>query len=289
MAKLGIPDHMIQSFTLAVFVFIIGLVIFLRVSHSMQQEKAAPRAPVTLQEYLDSVLPTSTTPAARQLTLTAEALTSSSVSYLDAAGDTVTALVSKPTGSGPFPAAVIVHGGSVSSRVTDRIAAGLGEELASAAHVVTITIDWREGTATPDSKIIDEIEATVGWLRAIQEVDDQPIVLFGLDSGVNAVLRAVSENRDLDVQGVIDAYGPIASESAEGIDVPVLIVHARQDTIVPITQSDALAATIAPSLLTYAPIEDPAVDHDFFSSTTADGFDQGVTAVTDWLTQTIQK
>ncbi len=233
-------------------------------------------------------------------------------------GGLVDVRFSKPYGSETYPVIIIMHGGESSSRSTERIGRVLGKELMKSLNVMTVTIDWREGSLGEED--VHDVVSAVNWIQKSYENYNQQVFLFGLGRGAYPVLQALHE---AEADGMVLAY-PIVdpytyyqylqgvdewdakafldiagcggySQSTETclqnlavvntmkLDVPTLLIHSASDTIVPITQSEMLVQEIAPSFLTYKKVEDEEVQHDFFSNSANPGFEQGWAALIDWF------
>jgi dipeptidyl aminopeptidase/acylaminoacyl peptidase len=74
------------------------------------------------------------------------------------------------------------------------------------------------------------------------------------------------------------------SVSPLSISVPLLLIHSRADSVVPITQSEQIATqTTDPALVTISYEEDPQVDHFFLNDDAEAGFATAEAAIHDWL------
>jgi dienelactone hydrolase len=127
-------------------------------------------------------------------------------------GVTLSAVVYRPAGSGPFPAVVALHGcgglngrdGGPSPRHRD-----WGARLAAAGFLVVLPDSFgsrgarsqcstRERVARPGRERVADILATRAWLQSRADVDPARISLLGWSNGGSTVLRAVARTRPAD-------------------------------------------------------------------------------------------
>jgi dienelactone hydrolase len=107
--------------------------------------------------------------------------------------DGVPVLVTRPPGSGPFPAVVVAHGFSGSGRLMDGLALGLARE-----GFLAVTLDFRGHgrNATPlgetgDGGLEDDLAVVTAWTAARPDVAISPgaVALLGHSMGAGAVTR----------------------------------------------------------------------------------------------------
>jgi len=120
-----------------------------------------------------------------------------------------------PDGPGPFPAAILVHGGGFDggSRATNM--APTFQPLADAGFA-WFSIDYRMGPdfAFPQAK--EDVDTAIKWVKAnarTYKVDVSKIVLSGESAGGYLVnYAATHETPDTRVAAVVDIYGPVDYE-----------------------------------------------------------------------------
>jgi len=119
-----------------------------------------------------------------------------------------------PDGMGPFPAAILVHGGGWSSgdKATeiDPIFAPLTK-----AGIAWFSINYRLAPAHKYPACIEDAEAAVKWVKAHAKeynIDPQKIVLIGESAGGHIVdmvaVRATKDKPDTRVAAVVAFYAP---------------------------------------------------------------------------------
>jgi acetyl esterase len=115
-----------------------------------------------------------------------------------------------PDGLGPFPAAILIHGGGFDegSRVNLRNLGGLSE-----AGFAWFSIDYR---MAPEFKFVDtreDVSTAIRWVKANAgkyHLDVSKIVLIGESAGGLLVNYAgTHEAPDTKVAAVVDMYGPV--------------------------------------------------------------------------------
>jgi alpha-L-fucosidase 2 len=118
---------------------------------------------------------------------------------------------SVPDGKGPFPTAILVHGGYfVRGDKTSKI--DPLENLLSSAGFAWFSLDYRLAPEFPYPAAVEDVEAGVRWLRLHAEqfnVDVNRIVLIGDGAGGYMVAKAgADEGKALGIAAVVDFYGP---------------------------------------------------------------------------------
>jgi len=120
-----------------------------------------------------------------------------------------------PDGSGPFPAAILVHGGGFDggSRATNM--APTFQPLADAGFA-WFSIDYRMAPEFRFPEARDDIDAAIKWVKAnarTYRVDPAKIVLAGESAGGFLVnYAAAHEMAETKVAAVVDIYGPVDYE-----------------------------------------------------------------------------
>lgn len=114
-----------------------------------------------------------------------------------------------PDGKGPFPTAIIVHGGYwVEGSKTTYV--GPLEPLLTGAGFAWFSIDYRLPPKYRFPSAIEDVQAAVRWVRAHAEqyhVDPNRIVLMGESAGGYLVAMVGVENQT-GLAAVVDFYGP---------------------------------------------------------------------------------
>jgi acetyl esterase/lipase len=104
-------------------------------------------------------------------------------------------LLRKPPGNGPFPAAVVIHGGLVTlprPRLDTVGAAPMSSRLLAAGYVVAvITYRSRDRDPQSDAPIADTV-AAVEHVRKLPYVDAKSVVIYGCSGGGDLALQAAA-------------------------------------------------------------------------------------------------
>ena len=116
-----------------------------------------------------------------------------------------------PEGDGPFPAAILIHGGGFDSGSRVRNVAQLPEPLAT-ANFAWFSIDYRLAPEFHFPEARADVEAAIMWVKVnakTYKVDVNKIVLIGESAGGFLVNYAgTHETRATKVAAVVDFYGP---------------------------------------------------------------------------------
>lgn len=232
-------------------------------------------------------------------------------------GEAIRVRISKPEGGGPFPAVVLVHDSPASGRATDTIHDVLADRLMQQLNAFVVTVDWRESDYGEGD--LTDVISTVDEIRRLAQVQDEPVYLVGFGHGAYLSLLAT---RDVDVDGVVSAYGYIdplqqylylvqtneASASAflqetgcisaleqesclQGLIItgnipeplPVLILHGTDDSLVPISQSERLNDLLSENDATFELITEEGTEHNFMVNVASPGFAPGYNLIAGWL------
>lgn len=139
------------------------------------------------------------------------AIEQNDVEFARPEGVALTLDLSTPNGNGPFPAAIIVHGGSFShgnkrSYITPLF------DLLSHAGFAWFTINYRLAPDYQFPAAVDDVENAVRWVKSNASryhVDAKRIVLIGESAGGYLVAYAGAHpGRGAEVAAVVDFYGP---------------------------------------------------------------------------------
>ena len=117
-----------------------------------------------------------------------------------------------PDGPGPFPAAVLVHGGGFDAGSRSTNVRPLFEPLANAGFA-WFSIDYRMAPQFRFPQAIEDLNAAIRWVKshaAEYHVDARKIVIIGESAGGFLVNYAgTHETPDTKVAAVVDIYGPV--------------------------------------------------------------------------------
>jgi acetyl esterase/lipase len=124
-------------------------------------------------------------------------------------GKTLAAEVYQPVRRGPFPVIVQIYGGRwQGGEPTDF--ANFAEWIASAGYVV-FAIDYRHAPAAHFPAQLDDIHASLAWIRdhaAEYDGDATKVVLMGRSAGAHLALLAAYTPGPIAVRAVVSYYGP---------------------------------------------------------------------------------
>ncbi len=117
-----------------------------------------------------------------------------------------------PDGPGPFPAAILIHGGGFDEGSRSTNVRPLFEPLAAAGYA-WFSIDYRMAPQFRFPEARDDVASAIRWLKAHAReyhVDAARIVLIGESAGGFLVNYAgTHETADTKVAAVVDIYGPV--------------------------------------------------------------------------------
>ena len=176
-----------------------------------------------------------------------------SVSWLHVKTDSgvILAAVARPSGAGPFPALIILHGTH-----------GFAEEYVQLARdmarrgVLGVAACWFEGHRGPGIRYITPLEcaggppfvdspgserfrlarksvnALVETVRALPDVRPDQVALFGHSRGGGAALDYVLTHTGTVKAAVLNSagYSPEVTARASEVDVPILLMHGTADS-----------------------------------------------------------
>jgi acetyl esterase len=117
-----------------------------------------------------------------------------------------------PEGPGPFPAAILIHGGGFDEGSRSTNCRPLFEPLANAG-LAWFSIDYRMAPKFHFPEAIEDVNSAIRWVKehhAMYRVDISKIALIGESAGGFLVNYAgTHEKPDTKVAAVVDFYGPI--------------------------------------------------------------------------------
>ncbi len=117
-----------------------------------------------------------------------------------------------PEGPGPFPAAILVHGGGFDQGSKSTNVRPLFDVLTNAG-IAWFSIDYRMAPEFHFTQANEDVETSIRWLKENAKqyrVDPKKIALIGESAGgflVNYV--GTHETKDTRVAAVVDFYGPV--------------------------------------------------------------------------------
>jgi len=118
-----------------------------------------------------------------------------------------------PDGPGPFPAAILVHGGGFDEGSKSTNVKPLFDVLANAGFA-WFSIDYRMAPEFRFPQASEDVNGAIRWVRAnaaTNHVDAAKIALIGESAGGFLVNYAGTHEtkRDITVAAVVDMYGPV--------------------------------------------------------------------------------
>jgi acetyl esterase len=117
-----------------------------------------------------------------------------------------------PDGPGPFPAAILIHGGGFDEGSKSTNVKPLFEPLANAGFA-WFSIDYRLAPQAKFTQANEDVMSAIRWVRshsAEYHLDPNKIVLIGESAGGLLVNYAgTHETKDTKVAAVVDFYGPV--------------------------------------------------------------------------------
>lgn len=145
------------------------------------------------------------------LTCAAFAADFSNIEYSRPAGKPLLLDVHVPDGKGPFPAVIIVHGGSWRAGNKTTYINPLKKVVADAGYA-WFSIDYRLTPASKFPSNVEDVENAVKWVKAHARkyrLDKKRIVLAGESAGGHLVGMVGAQNKPKSrVAAVVDFYGP---------------------------------------------------------------------------------
>jgi alpha-L-fucosidase 2 len=117
-----------------------------------------------------------------------------------------------PDGPGPFPAAILVHGGGFDEGSKSTNTKPLFQPLADAGFA-WFSIDYRLAPAAKFPQANEDLMSAIRWVKrhaAEYHLDPNKVVLIGESAGGLLVNYAgTHETKDTKVAAVVDFYGPV--------------------------------------------------------------------------------
>src|ERR1035441_9256578 len=145
-------------------------------------------------------------------TLAAAALDRKDVEFTRSGGKPVLLYLHVPDGPGPFPAAILVHGGGFDEGSRSINVRPLFDVLAGAGYA-WFSIDYRMAPEFRFPHAIKDVVSAIKWVKAnaaTYHVDVTKIALIGESAGAFLVNYAgTHETPQTRVRAVVDIYGPV--------------------------------------------------------------------------------
>lgn len=149
------------------------------------------------------------------------------IQYGEAGGEKLLLDVSVPAGDGPFPVAILVHGGGWSRGDKFRVPSGDGADITpmfaplTAAQYVWFSINYRHAPKHLWPACFEDVQTSIRWVKANAarfNGDPARIALFGHSAGGHLVcLAATLVDDSVRVQAVV-GYAPVTNHEQ---DLPV--------------------------------------------------------------------
>ena len=145
-------------------------------------------------------------------TLAATPVDQKDVEYGNPGGHSLLLDLHVPDGAGPFPAAILVHGGGFDEGSKSTNVRPLFEPLANAGYA-WFSIDYRMAPKFRFPEAREDVDAAIKWVKANAakyHVDTNRIVIIGESAGGLLVNYAgTHETKETRVRAVVDIYGPV--------------------------------------------------------------------------------
>ena len=143
--------------------------------------------------------------------LSANAAIVSDIEYARPSGKPLVLDASVPEGKGPFPAVIIVHGGSWTQGTKQSYVTPLFEPLTNAGYA-WFSINYRLAPEGRFPLAVDDVDSAVRWLKAHAKeyrVDPRRIALLGESAGAHLVtFSAVRGAKGAETKVVVGFYSP---------------------------------------------------------------------------------
>ena len=172
----------------------------------------------------------------------------SSVSFTSGDGQTaIPSFLATPDGPGPHPTVLILRGVAGPNDGYTEIARGLAEW-----GYVALLHGWKvRGSDPPDGPVYDDLKGALAFLRTVDGVDLGRLAVFGFcRGGVHALMAARAHE---EIRAIVIFHGfafrPARAHPgaepynlAEGVNVPMLVLHGTEDEQAPIAGMRQLEA-----------------------------------------------
>jgi carboxypeptidase Q len=159
--------------------------------HAAMREEKLPRKPLPKPQTRTGTIP--------------------DVPYTKAVGATLTLDAYVPEGDGPFPAAIVVHGGGFNQGDKQTFVKPLFDPL-SDADFAWFTINYRLAPQSKYPAAVEDVEAAIRYVKehaAEYNVDPKRLALIGESAGGHLVSMVGARNKpESRVNAVVSFYGP---------------------------------------------------------------------------------
>jgi acetyl esterase len=145
-------------------------------------------------------------------TMASAAVDRKDIEYARPGGKAVLLDLHVPDGEGPFPAAILVHGGGFDEGSKSTNVRPLFDVLANAGFA-WFSIDYRMAPEFRFPQAIEDLDSAIRWVKAnaaTYHVDVSRIAIIGESAGGFLVNYAgTHETAETKVRAVVDFYGPV--------------------------------------------------------------------------------
>jgi carboxymethylenebutenolidase len=213
------------------------------------------------------------------------------VNFPGPGGVTLQGYLALPSGSGPYPAVLMIHEWWGLNRDVTLLADALAKEgylvLAPDAFrgsVATTPEQARKQVAeTPREQIAADLDAALDFLRAHPLADSRRVASLGFCfGGTQSMFQGTRRGGELAATVIFYGGGPIqdaAQLGSMGQSGPVLGIYGEQDTGIPVAQVRAFQSALASRGVRHTVTVYPGVGHAFVKS---DTYRNGAAAEQAW-------
>ena len=171
-----------------------------------------------------------------------------SVSFTSGDGaTTVPSYLATPDGDGPHPAVLILRGVAGPDDGYTEIARRLAEW-----GYVALLHGWKvRGADPPDNPVYDDLQGALTFLGSVGQVDQKRVAVFGFCRGGVHAIMAARAHEEIRVIVVFHGFafrpadaqpGAQPYDLAEGVNVPMLVLHGTEDERAPIADMRRMEA-----------------------------------------------
>jgi dienelactone hydrolase len=171
-----------------------------------------------------------------------------SVTFTSGDGETsIPSYLAAPGGDGPHPAVLILRGVAGPDDGYTEIARRLAEW-----GYLALLHGWKVRGADPsDGPVYDDLKGALTFLRSVRQADQKRLVVFGFCRGGVHALMAARAHEEIRVIVIFHgfAFRPASSQPgaqpydlAEGVNVPMLVLHGTEDERAPVADMRRMEA-----------------------------------------------
>ena len=147
----------------------------------------------------------------------------------------ISALVTVPTGDGPFPAIILAHGSyGFDGPVAVKSYLSVAQKFSAEGFVVIALSYDASANGVTSGKAIRQINDAIELAKSQSNVIADKISLWGFSNGGAAVLNIAADNPKLAGVVAVQPYLPRATGTDKKIAIPLLLIGGDYDTIVPV-------------------------------------------------------